>query len=742
MANENGNNDIDKPPSKPKKRTQSSSQKEKKDVEIAGDGNDKQPTKPKRKIRVSPESETNKTSSTRTIEDDHAVAVDEHAVTVTVDELGLSTFHTLRIDSDKPGLSRASSSRRRDTAGASSGKPTRRRPKESNKTVASVSSEDSLPAEQQQQSVVDAEIPNTNTSGAGSSASSTTRAVDSKEKGSGTGSTQLQRGTNLRVRRERRKDRERPLSNTTTTSSSTGVRDSSENIVTNTPKRTSSTRVSGRSSLRSQSERWNKAVESLEDEGGTGIGTENARSIRRRASESLNRANDGLSRSKSTHSKIRRHHSSGIHKVSRSLSSRSYHGVENDTHRTARTPTDGRTRTPRRSLRRHHKVPSAGSLDESIEDFKEFEEDAADVAAYGMALQTPGMANFEEEMLDLMQRANPEVTDHLDRRVHRKREMVAFDRNMPMMTRQALLTRQASSQIQRQYFDGSNIDKNRLLLRNDSMSSTDGLGLSSHRTMRGTHGTRAPPRAKSSGLGGIGYNTGDSLHSNSVSDDRRHVFRSRSSHGGQPASFNQYYQNKQNKAAQGSSAAGTGGGGVSSRRAPGDLIKSHSMRGSSRSSDHVPRRRTLQGTNSSSASYRRRSSSSDHVAAAPRKPVRKKSKGKRQPKSSAAEISSRHSHSSHSSDRETTNLSSEDEKLGSSPKKSPNSPYKSSSLNGISKHFKDVDKNDMSNKRNRSKLHLLMYKTKMSVDVDLLFRKVRQGENPRSPIDSLRMPSP
>jgi hypothetical protein len=344
-----------------------------------------------------------------------------------------------------------------------------------------------------------------------------------------------------------------------------------------------------------------------------------------------------------------------------SLNNRSYHGVESD----RRPSSDGR-RTPSRRVRRQKAGETFNSVGddsiesfgdahsfgdgrsqatlESIEDFEDFGEDF-----YGMEMQTPGMVDFEEEMLDLMQRANPEVTDHLDRRVHRKREMVAYDHNMPMMTRQALLTRQASSQVQRQFFDGSNIDKNRLLLRNDSMTSNN----SSHRAMRSTHGRRAPPRAKSSGLGAMsrgGY---------METDDRRRSFRSGSS---QTASFNQYNLNKPNKVRN------------LNRRASGDLVQPHGPR--PRSGEH--RRRPVQRAASTTAI--KRASSTDH--AAPLKPEWKMS----------------------------------DDRL-------------------------EEDK-DMSNKRNRSKLHFLMYMTKMSVNMDDLFKRVREGEKTRLPIDSLRMPSP
>jgi len=343
-----------------------------------------------------------------------------------------------------------------------------------------------------------------------------------------------------------------------------------------------------------------------------------------------------------------------------------------------------------------------------------------------MDLQTPGMVDFDEEMLDLMRRANPEVTDHLDRRVHRKREMIAYDQNMPMMTRQALLTRQASAQVQRQFFDGSNIDRKRLLLRNDSMSSTnshDDLTLSSHRTMRSAHGRRAPPRAKSSGLGAMGrdgymHSIGGPTRPSDL-DDRRRKFRSRP----QTASFNQYSQNKPNKARS------------LSRRASGDLIQPHTMRETSRSSDHTARRGPPQRANSTMCL--RRSTSSDHGAL--RMPEHKNRRKKETYDGG---------HSSDDDSGSDTELASDFGSPSSSLKKTQsrdsiqNIPTKSSSLHGKKKDVKSANKNDMSNKRNRSKLHLLMYKTKMSVDMEVLFRNVSKGETPRSPIKTLRMPSP
>ena len=633
-----GNEDhrLEKSPSGRKIR-RNGRQKEEYDNEvIVEQTDDKQPIKPARRMArgVSPESKSDENDDNK---------------------LSVGSFHSLRKDSDKP-RSRSSTRRRTSNSGRrnktlSGGRSNRRRLKD--KTF-----NDSN------------HIPVDNNENSDDVDSRGTQEIILKDEEIASGHT--------RARRERRRDREPLVSNDT-------IRDARK-LKSNT---TNASRL-GRGSLstrrggirRSHSERWNRAVESFEGEG-----AENPHLVRRRAHESLNRGADAISRS--AHSRIRRNHSSGLARMNGTLNNRSYHGLESD----RRGGSDGR-RTPRRATRRHQPTDSSKSLGEdsnesfgdgqsfgdgrsqatleSIDDFEDFGEDF-----YGMELQTPGMIDFEEEMLDLMQRANPEVTDHLDRRVHRKREMVAYDHNMPMMTRQALLTRQASSQVQRQFFDGSNIDKKRLLLRNDSMNN------SSHRSMR-THSRRAPPRAKSSGLGTMsrgGYMDsmgGPTRHSES--DDRRRVFRSRSS---QTASFNQHYQNKPNKVRN------------LSRRASGDLVQPHATRGQSRSSDH--RRRPVQRASSTTAL--RTTTPSDHIG--PQKPERKMSE-----------------------DESRRRMTVSDSRVYDM-------------LDG-----KQSDKNDMSSKRNRSKLHLLMYMTKMSVDMDILFQKVREGETPRSPIDTLRMPSP
>jgi len=600
-----------------RKVRKNSKQKEEIDEDgVLEDAEDK-PTKSKRRSsrRVSPDSQDN--------DDDDDNDNDSG--------LNVGSFHSLRKDSDKPRDRSKSGKRRTPTSGRSrnktptggvGGRMNRRRMKD--KALSNDDAEDDV-------------------DGAG------TQEIDLKDDDTyGSGSN--------RSRRERRK--ERLLSNE-------GMREA---------------RKSGRSSRmrRSHSERWNRAVESLDGEG-----VEHPQVVRRRPHDSLNRANDGLSRS--AHSRVRRHNSSGLSRMTGSLNSRSYHGMDSD----RRGSGEGR-RTPKRIARPgRHQTPesaiSAGddSIDsfgdgrsqatlESIDDFEDFGEDF-----YGMELQTPGMVDFEEEMLDLMQRANPEVTDHLDRRVHRKRAMVEYDHDMPMMTRQALLTRQASSQLQRQFFDGSSIDKKRLLLRNDSMQSNN----SAHRVMRS--GRRAPPRAKSSGLGAMGRGGYMDSMGGPDSDDRRRVFRTGRST--QTASFNQYYSNKPNKVR------------TLSRGASGDLVGGHGLRPGS--SGH--RRRPVQRASSTTAL--RRSHSSDH--AGPRKPQR---------------------------------ISSDDDSYHDGELESEE---RSRSLRGSSLHGKS-DKNDMSNKRNRSKLHLLMYMTKMNVDMDDLFERARDGETPRAPIDTLRMPSP
>ena len=55
---------------------------------------------------------------------------------------------------------------------------------------------------------------------------------------------------------------------------------------------------------------------------------------------------------------------------------------------------------------------------------------------------------------------------------------------------------------------------------------------------------------------------------------------------------------------------------------------------------------------------------------------------------------------------------------------------------------KKTDKRDFTIKRNRAKLHSMLYEHKMGVDMKDLLTQVQHGEVHRSPIHSLMMPSP
>mmetsp|Transcript_117906 Transcript_117906/g.176124 ORF Transcript_117906/g.176124 Transcript_117906/m.176124 type:complete len:843 (-) Transcript_117906:210-2738(-) len=497
---------------------------------------------------------------------------------------------------------------------------------------------------------------------------------------------------------------------------------------------------------RASSERWKRAVE----------GEDDPEAIQNRARATLRDANAELSRS--AHS-IRRYHSGGVGAMSSGLDARSYHG-----------PTEGRRpplRTPRKQIRGPppDSADSGGSFGndyddydlnlsgrsartlDSIEDLEDFEH---------MDFQTPGMVDYDEEILDLMQRANPENTAQLNRRVHRKREAVNYDQNMPMMTRQALLTRQASAQVARQRFDGSNIDRQRLLLRSDSMSSADGgeLSMSNHRPMRTTPGggRRPPPRTRSSGMAAMAGHAGRSKDvpgfmqqaptRSTDPENRRGVFRTRSS----TASFKQYH-NKPNRVAS------------LSRRGPGtgEQIDPHSMRGSTSASSAAPapadRRGSLQRAKSTTAlrpskKLDPRGDAADHEVA-PRKkeeaPARKSdSDDERRGKKKQKEKAPRDDESLNSESEDSDVESIEEEEM-ESPKKparrKPTKPVQPKSPIPI-KAKKSTDKRDMLVKRNRCKLHAMMYEVKMGVDMKDLFVEVQKGEIPKSPIKALMMPSP
>ena len=463
---------------------------------------------------------------------------------------------------------------------------------------------------------------------------------------------------------------------------------------------------------RVQSERWRQTVE-VDDE-------ETAEAIKQRAQVTLNRANRELSQS--AHN-VRRYHSGGHG----SLDRRSYHGGGEPVRRTH---SDGK-RTPRRPIKQYEDVDSGGSFggDDSNDEY-----DAGSVHTYdsyddyedyedfgGPEFQTPGMVAFDAEVLDLMQRDVPETTAHLDRRVHRKREQVLYDQNMPLMTRQALLTRQASAQAARQVVDGSTIDRKRLLLRSDSMSSVashEDLSLSNHRSLRGPPGRRAPPRSRSSGLGAMVPGGGAPRPSDP--EGRRGVFRTRSGTG--TNSFQQY-QNKPNR--------------VQTTRRGSDQIDPHSMRGAPSSGDSMLRRRGLQRAKSTT-SLRRPGGAEERVVT-PQKPLRRRDENASDDDSDIE-------------DDEDSDVVSEGESLTPSPRKpsrrvTPTRQAPARAKSDILPRKKPVvprstDKKDMTNKRNRRKLHLLMYEAKMGVEMKDLFQQVREGVTPRSPIKTLMMPSP
>ncbi|KAG7364805.1 hypothetical protein IV203_038008 [Nitzschia inconspicua] len=627
------------------------------DDDLIQDYDNSRPEKPKRKASLSRSADRH--GKTENFDDD-------------AEEIGVTSFHGLKKDADKKTTRSNSRGRKTPTGGRSGrtarnktptgGRPSRRKMKDKD-----VGQEEECSVE------------------------------SSKLKGDDSGTPSSSRS------RERRRARQKALMEADTMDYETEL--TTIQAPRSAGRRPPTTRRSQMS--RSSSERFRRAVEDDEEE----------EAIKMRARETLKRASNELSQS--AHA-VRRYHSLGG-----SLDRRSYHGTDY----MRRGQSDMR-RTPRRLVRNYDNVDSAGSFGgdshdsyeddgsvysartlESIEDFEDFT---------GMDFQTPGMVDFNAEVLDLMQRANPETTAHLDRRVNRKREQIIYDQNMPMMTRQALLTRQASAQAQRQVVDGNNVDRRRLLLRTDSMTSVnshDDLTLSNHRSLRGAPGRRAPPRSRSSGLGAMVPGSGAPRPNDP--ENRRGVFRTRSSTA--TNSFKQY-PNKPNRVQS------------ITRRAPGDQIEPHSMRGPS-SGDSLLRRRPLQRAKSTTSLRR----ASDHRVITPQKADSRLSRRE--------DVSSDES----GSDSEDSDVISDDEERTPSPRKPSmrtqvrKLPTRAQSdvlprLQPV--RTKSTDKKDMTNKRNRRKLHLLMYESKMGVEMKDLFKQVREGVAPRSPIKTLMMPSP
>jgi len=428
--------------------------------------------------------------------------------------------------------------------------------------------------------------------------------------------------------------------------------------------------------------------------------------------------------SRSAHA-IRRYHSGGVSRLATGLGSASYHGVE-----TGRQRTPNR-RPPRKSANHTPTSDNSGSgsfagddyeydinlsarsartLD-SIEDLEDFEH---------IDFQTPGIIDYDEEILELMQKANPEHTAQLQRRVQRRREAVNYDQNMPMMTRQALMTRTGSTQVQRQYVDQNSIDHQRLLVRsisNSSAASNDQLSMSQHREQffRGAPvGRRPPPRTRSSGMAALSRSEHPYSHTASRlsdSDDRRRLFRAKS--GASTSSFRQ--TQKPNRV---QSISRRPDGLDTSRRGPPDERKGSLSRAKSMHAA-VGRTRGL--------------SPKRPEQAVPTSIDTKSSKEAPDDKDIPKDDSSVSEDSDVESDEEIQMLSPQKPKrLVPMIKVAPTPPPPR----------KKTDKRDFTVKRNRAKLHSMLYESKMGVDMKELLTQVQQGEVPRSPIHALMMPSP
>ncbi len=459
---------------------------------------------------------------------------------------------------------------------------------------------------------------------------------------------------------------------------------------------------------RASSERWLRAVEGVDGEDEV-------------VEEAVPERGHELSRS--AHG-VRRYHSGGVGRVATGLGSASYHGVETGRQRTPnrRPPRKSANHTPTSDNSGggsfagddyeydiNLSARSARTLD-SIEDLEDFEH---------IDFQTPGIIDYDEEILELMQKANPEHTAQLQRRVQRRREAVNYDQNMPMMTRQALMTRTASTQVQRQFVDPSNIDHQRLLVRsisNSSAASNDQLSMSQHREQfarAAPVGRRPPPRTRSSGMAALSRSEHPYSHGAprvSEADDRRRLFRAKS--GASTSSFRQ--TQKPNRV---QSISRRTDGLDTSRKGPPD-----------------ERKGSLSRAKSMHASVGRRGLS-------PKKPERLVPKSI-DTKAGQDIPDDRDTPKDDSSVSEDSDVESDEDIEFVSPEKprrlvptikvAPTPPTPK----------KKTDKSDFTIKRNRAKLHSMLYESKMGVDMKELLAQVQQGEVPRSPIHTLMMPSP
>ena len=476
---------------------------------------------------------------------------------------------------------------------------------------------------------------------------------------------------------------------------------------------------------RASSERWRKAVDGQADSG-SALDSE---TIERRARASLLNANADVSRSAHSHRR-----GGGLE------GSRSFH--ENNAAKNTRAARKAHSNDALGTASYHRSFDSydmnlsghsRGTLDstlDSIEDLEDFEH---------IDFQTPGMVNYDAEIHDLMKRANPERTTQLNRRVHRRRENVSYDQNMPMMTRQALLTRQAGSQVARGRVDPSRVDRGRLELKNSTHDRKD-ISLSNHRG-RFTPGRRAPPRTRSSTVGmmrpAVEVPGFMQQQPQDASDDRdrRGLFKTRSST--QTNSFRQYL-NKPNKVAQLSSrrpsASGSSGG---------DAIDPHSARGAP--SEPVERRSGLQRAKSTTELRR-------PVRTDPREVTDNEDETKKivKPRAGADDMPGLKPSRTKDEVDEDSDIESDDSSGDSMAEEltSPKRPVKINApkssppkaIRSPSPKKKVFNKRDFTVERSRRKLHSMMYEHKMGITMKGLLKQVKNGDpikSPKSPVKSV-----
>lgn len=434
--------------------------------------------------------------------------------------------------------------------------------------------------------------------------------------------------------------------------------------------------------------------------------------IQRRAQESIANANAEMSRSShsgSSHS-ARRQHSGGVDSAGRPLSA----GSRNT--RSARRKKQDMlgTASYHETLDDRYQMNLSGRTDrslDSIEDLEDFEH---------VDFQTPGIVmDYDEEIEELMHKNVPEHTAQLNRRVHRKRDQVAYDQNMPMMTRQALMTQRASAMAMRGRVDVSNDERRRMML-DDSSHGKDAMGRSGH----GRRG--APSRTRSSTIGMQAMVRGGAA-ADANEDNKRSLFRTRSGAG--TNSFMKY-MNKPNKVAQ---ASGPG-----ARRPPprttsgsGDALGRHSQRGPPSASAAVERRGALQRAKSTTAltrpqPTRRDPRALDKEAAndAP-KPLRK---GQVETDSDS-DAESTSSSGDSSVDSMAEDVESPVKKPARSAKGPPVPPPRSPPVKKIKSPKaarKKFDKRDFKVEKSRRKLHAVMFEAKMGVNMKDLIKKVKK----------------